>query len=128
MRIRTSFKIEPETVPNFLKLISPKLEYQLSLSQKAELIAALKEIKMQENETSYLAPEYLDVINNAERIEKEFKDRPRALQTLFGIVTDLYVDMHKFQGHDVKSKIPSLMKLLQSYDYDKVIGFFNAPL
>ena len=29
------------------------------------------------------------------------QERPKALKSLYGIVTDLYVDMHKFKGIDV---------------------------
>ena len=48
------------------------------------------------------------------------------MQTLYGIVTDLYVDLHKFKGHNVKHKLPVLMQLLESYNYDRLIYFFQA--
>ena len=36
------------------------------------------------------------------RYQKEFKNQPRALEMLFGLVTDLFVDRQKFKGHDVR--------------------------
>lgn len=32
--------------------------------------------------------------------EQEFKGRPRALEYLSGIITDLFVDWHKFKGDE----------------------------
>ena len=43
------------------------------LKQKADLIEALKEIKMQEDSTSFLDPEYAKIIDNREKILREFK-------------------------------------------------------
>merc|ERR1712157_656498 len=119
-----------DTVPAFLKLVHPKLEYQLELKQKADLIEALKEIKMQEDDTSFLDPEYAEIVENRDKIMNEFKDRPKALKTLYGIVTDLFVDMHKFQGVDVRTRdrILPLMNLLENYNYDAVLRFFIPNL
>jgi Bardet-Biedl syndrome 7 protein len=125
--VRTQFKINPDTVPAFLKLVHPKLEYQLQLKQKADLIEALKEIKMQEDSTSFLDPEYAKIIDNREKILREFKERPKALKSLYGIVTDLYVDMHKFKGIDIardRNRMLPLMNLLENYTYQGVVNFF----
>merc|ERR1712150_238107 len=125
--VRTQFKINPDTVPAFLKLVHPKLEYQLQLKQKADLIEALKEIKMQEDNTSFLDPEYAQIINDREKILREFKERPKALKSLYGIVTDLYVDMHKFKGIDIardRNRMLPLMNLLEHYTYEGVLNFF----
>lgn len=125
--VRTDFKINPDTIPEFLKLVHPKLEYQLQLKQKADLIEALKEIKMQEDDTSFLDPDYAKIIKDREKIVKEFKDRPKALKSLYGIVTDLYVDMHKFQGIDIarnRDRILPLMNLLEHYTFESVLNFF----
>jgi len=125
--IRTQFKINPDTVPAFLKLVHPKLEYQLQLKQKADLIEALKEIKMQEDDTSFLDPDYAKIIDNREKILREFKERPKALKSLYGIVTDLYVDMHKFKGIDIardRNRMLPLMNLLENYTFERVVSFF----
>ncbi|CAM9416746.1 unnamed protein product [Heterosigma akashiwo] len=80
---------------------------------------------MQEADRAWLFPEYADVLRNAEALRAEFKDRPRALEFLSGIITDLFVDQHKFKGHDVKHKIPDLHAVLRDYDYDTLLAFFN---
>ena len=59
------------------------------------------------------AQEYRGILDNAKRIQDEFKDRPRALAYICGIVTDLYVDWHKYNGRDLKHKIPELEQFLE---------------
>jgi hypothetical protein len=57
--------------------------------------------------------------------KQDFKERPRALEHVGGIVTDLYVDWHKLQGRDVKHNIPELQRLLSNYDQQAVAAFFD---
>lgn len=59
--VNLPFEIKDETVPNFLRLIHPKLTYTLSLARKVDLIEALKEIKIQDTDMTFLAPEYSEV-------------------------------------------------------------------
>jgi Bardet-Biedl syndrome 7 protein len=74
-----------------------------------------------------MSSEYKQTLTNADALKKEFENQPRALEYLSGIVTDLYVDNHKFKGHNVTHKIPELLQLLQNYDYDAVVRFFSDP-
>ncbi|CAN0132917.1 unnamed protein product, partial [Hapterophycus canaliculatus] len=57
-------------------------------------------------------------------LEKEFKGRPRALEYISGIITDLYVDWHKFKGDDARHRISDLEHLLTQYRYHKLVAFF----
>ena len=92
------------------------------------LIASLGEVKAQEGgNVEFLSNEYRDVLQNADKIQREFKGQPEALNTLFGIITDQYVDMHKFRGRDAKRHIPALMQILDRYDLERVKEFFEIP-
>jgi hypothetical protein len=62
---------------------------------------------------------------NIATFEQDFKERPRALEHVGGIVTDLYVDWHKLQGRDVKHNIPELQRLLCNYEQHAVAAFFD---
>jgi len=125
IQVRDAFQYEAATVAGFLRLLHPHLLRQLKLARQVELIDAIKEVHMQEADRAWLFPEYADVLRNAEALRAEFKDRPRALEFLSGIITDLFVDQHKFKGHDVKHKIPDLHAVLRDYDYDTLLAFFN---
>ncbi len=69
----------------------------------------------------------LSLLLRRSRYQKEFKNQPRALEMLFGLVTDLFVDKHKFKGHNVQHLLPQLVMLLQRYDFDAVLSFIMAP-
>lgn len=43
-----------------------------------------------------------------------------------GMITDLFIDKFKFKGTNVKSKVPLLLEILDSYDQNALITFFDA--
>ena len=40
------------------------------------------------------------------------------------VITDLYVDHHKFKGQNVTSQVPQLQRVLQDYSIDALLAFF----
>ena len=42
------------------------------------------------------------------------------------MVTDLFIDQHKFKGQNVKSKVPQLLDILDKYGLDTIIDFFTS--
>ena len=126
-KIQIQISVDPkeETVVNLLRKVDPMLCYQLSLSNKVKLIDTLKEVKMQEPDTNFLAAEYLDILENEEKIKRELKEQPGRLQFLHGIIVDLYVDNAKFKGQNVTSNVPQLQRVLQEYSIDALLAFFN---
>lgn len=100
--------------------------YQLSLNHKAKLIDSLNEVQMQDNDASFLAPEYRDILQQQELIRRELREQPGRLQFLHGVVTDLYVDQNKFKGNSVAAKLPQLQHLLNNYSLDALLQFFDA--
>ena len=76
-----------------------------------DLIEALKEVKLAESEgVSFLSEEYKEVLANADKIMKAFKNRPRSLEALFSVLQDLYIDKYKFKGKDMKHKLGNFIK------------------
>ena len=43
-----------------------------------------------------------------------------------GMITDLFIDKFKFKGTNVKSKVPQLLEVLDNYELDNLIGFFET--
>lgn len=82
---------------------------------------------MQEPDTSFLAEEYVEILDNEEQIKRELKEQPGRLQFLHGIVTDLFVDHHKFMGQNVTQHVPQLQRVLADYSIDALLGFFFVP-
>jgi len=125
VQLQINVETDENTVTTFLRKIDPKLRYQLELANKVKLIETLKEVKLQEEDTSFLAPEYLDILENEDTIQREVKEQPGRLQFLYSIVTDLYVDNAKFKGGNVTAQVPQLQRVLQDYSIEAVLGFFS---
>ena len=67
---------------------------------------------MQEGSDAFLTPEYLDILStcmigqrpaltlitdHADELQQEFKQQPCHLERLYGILTDLYINIWKFK-------------------------------
>ena len=124
------------------------IEHHMVLAKKVHLIDALKELSINENSASFLTPEYLEILENADRYKEEYKKSPShlerlygkfewvlllfplksliAIQTFQGMITDLYIDKFKFTGQNVKNKVPTLIEKLDNYDPEELIKFFQG--
>ena len=77
--------LNEQSIPHTLNLIHPKLEYQLLLAKKVQLIDALKELEVHEADNKQvLSPEYQDILKNADSLQAEFKKQPCHLERLYG--------------------------------------------
>jgi hypothetical protein len=45
-----------------------------------------------------------------------------------GMITDLYIDKHKYNGVNVKNRVPLLMEVLDKQDFDALVDFFQSPI
>ncbi|XP_046853164.1 Bardet-Biedl syndrome 7 protein homolog [Xenia sp. Carnegie-2017] len=124
--LNISCDFNEESVLHTLQLIHPKLEYQLLLAKKIQLIDGLKELEMHENDVGFLAPEYKQILEESEKLQEEYKKQPCHLERLYGMVTDLYIDKFKFMGMNVKNKVPNLLEVLDNYDLTNLIEFFET--
>ncbi|XP_019647281.1 PREDICTED: Bardet-Biedl syndrome 7 protein homolog [Branchiostoma belcheri] len=125
VNIQITYDLSDESIPHTLQLIHPRLEYQLLLAKKVQLIDALKELQIHETDLSFLSAEYVNILENADELQAEYKRQPCALERLYGMITDLFIDKHKFKGVNVRTKVPQLMELLDNYDLQTVIDFFQ---
>jgi Bardet-Biedl syndrome 7 protein len=91
-----------------------------------KIFPIIKELAVNENSTSFLTPEYQEILENAERYKLEYKRSPSHLERLYGMITDLYIDKFKFIGINVKNKVPLLIEKLDNYDPEELIKFFQS--
>ncbi|XP_061189104.1 Bardet-Biedl syndrome 7 protein homolog isoform X3 [Saccostrea echinata] len=124
--LNITYEINEDSIPYTLNLIHPKLEYQLLLAKKVQLIDALKELQVHENDTSFISPEYRQILEDAEELQAEFKKQPCHLERLYGMITDLYIDKFKFKGQNVKGRVPALLEVLDNYDLQTLVQFFET--
>lgn len=66
--LEESMQANELTIDSYLSLIRSKLEHQLSLARKIQLVDAVQEISMQENSLAWLSDDYKDILEDQERI------------------------------------------------------------
>jgi len=44
------------------------------------------------------------------------------------MITDLFIDKHKFQGVNVKQRVPHLLETLDNYELSTLIEFFDQSI
>ncbi|XP_059821055.1 Bardet-Biedl syndrome 7 protein isoform X3 [Hypanus sabinus] len=84
INLNISYDVNEESVNYTLKLIHPKLEHQLLLAKKVQLIDALKELQVYEGNVDFLIPEYRSILEEADNLLEEFKKQPAHLERLYG--------------------------------------------
>lgn len=125
IRLEISQNINDQSVPHVIKIFEPQLMANVVLKEDHKLLEALLELDLTtEEEFNILSPEYQNILNNQDAIMKAFTKNPPIINRIFGFLTDLFIDRYKFKGINVKNRIPSLIKLLEEYQYDAVIDFF----
>ncbi|XP_030047637.1 BBSome complex member BBS7 [Microcaecilia unicolor] len=126
INLNISYDINEDSVKHTLKMIHPKLEHQLLLAKKVQLIDALKELQIHEGNMDFLIPEYRGILEESDQLLQEYKKQPAHLERLYGMITDLFIDKFKFKGTNVKSKVPVLLEILDSYDQNSLMTFFDT--
>jgi Bardet-Biedl syndrome 7 protein len=122
MRINISYDLADATVAHFCKIVHPKLLYQLNLTGQSALIEGLKEIRMQEDDLSFLSDEYRAILEEETRIVAEIKEQPRQLDYIHGIIKDFFVDWHKFKGSNVKHMLSAIDQVLDQYSLERLVA------
>uniref|UniRef100_A0A8C5A9S8 Bardet-Biedl syndrome 7 n=1 Tax=Gadus morhua TaxID=8049 RepID=A0A8C5A9S8_GADMO len=125
INLSVSYDINDESVSHTLRMIHPKLEYQLMLAKKVQLIDALKELQVHEGTADFLIPEYRSILDESQHLLDEYKKQPAHLERLYGMITDLFIDKFKFKGQNVKTKVSALLEILDNYDLNSLLDFFS---
>lgn len=116
---------DPESHEYVLRLIDQQLGMLQDLETRYQLLDALKEISNQ-GDLSKFSETLQDVLLDSENIQNEYKKRPKKLQFLQGMISDLYVDKSKFKGiHSVSNRIQQLQQIMGNYDIEALIEFFK---
>ncbi|XP_016117674.1 Bardet-Biedl syndrome 7 protein-like, partial [Sinocyclocheilus grahami] len=84
INLNTSYEVNEDSVSHTLRMIHPKLEYQLILAKKVQLIDALKELQVHEGNAGFLIPEYRSILDESAQLLEEYKKQPAHLERLYG--------------------------------------------
>ena len=89
----------------------------------------LKEIQLQEGDVSFLHPDLKQVLDQHTQIQKAFEEQPQRLGYLFAVVRELYRSKWKMLGYaNVENRMPVLDEILNAYNLDNLLAFFDQPL
>ncbi|KAJ0403733.1 hypothetical protein P43SY_003038 [Pythium insidiosum] len=123
--LNLSLDIKKETIPVMLGYLRPLLDSKHALASQVKLIEGIKELQMhEEDHSSWMATEYQQILEQSTKIMSDYKASPKALNYLAGILTDLYVDLCKFRGTNVKQNLPRLYQLIEHYHFDSLVDFY----
>jgi len=50
----------------------------------------------------WMSEEYQHILSQSDKIMSDFKERPQAMNYIAGVLTDMYVDICKFRGTNVR--------------------------
>ncbi|GBG23875.1 Bardet-Biedl syndrome 7 protein [Hondaea fermentalgiana] len=125
------FNIRPDTVPYFLQhRLDAKLVQFSALASRDLLVDALREICSDADGSAngaFLAPEHRSLLAAPGASDAaQLTQAKLTLQALHGVVSDLYVDVQKFAGRDVRSPHvhAALSRILENYSLQDLRDFF----
>lgn len=127
-KISITHSIMDDSFAAVMKKLYPKLEYQADLSKKVQIIDALKEIQLQEENLDFLQEDLRAIVTNGKALEHELSLQPLKLEfmyrTLFctycvilfptGLISKLFEDRCRF-----KAQSPSLATELNQVLHSK---------
>lgn len=118
--------INETTIEHFIRLCEPQLQFHTDLSKNYKLLQALLELNVQNDEEfDLLSDKYKTLLTNKQTIEQSNNNEASNFKRLKGIVIDLFIDKFKFKGINVKHKLEHLVEILDNYDFDSLLDYFN---
>ncbi|XP_028129556.1 Bardet-Biedl syndrome 7 protein homolog [Diabrotica virgifera virgifera] len=126
IKIDISTSISDETINFLIKSAEEQLLKHQKLARDLELLDAINELEVTEEETmKCLSEKYKDLLKREKEIRATAQEDTGSLERLYGMLIGLYKDYYKFKGLNIKQKAEQLKALLKDYDYEKVIEFFR---
>jgi Bardet-Biedl syndrome 7 protein len=101
IRVDVASDINPASVARAIDLLHPMLERLLKLALQVKLTEALRELQVQEEDTSYLSADLVEILENEKDIQEEFREQPRRLDFIRAVAVKLYVDRWRLEGRSV---------------------------
>jgi len=134
INVDVSSALNDECSFKLLELLHPKILKLHNLKQQVEVLEALKELKLQQEQEKAsgdmafsMPSEFSNTLDRSDQILKEYKAEPRKLEYIYGIIEDLFMDRAKVLGiQNAEAKIAALEGILHSYDYQKLIDLFKS--
>ena len=128
-KVSLNFETRPgaHSLDYMLDALHPFVAREAKLARSIKVLEALKEIEAQESDVNFMAPEYREMLSEAEGIQKAHASQPKRLQYVIGVLERLYGDRATFR--DCAPATPQRLQELnqivnQNYNLDQLKRFF----
>uniref|UniRef100_A0A5K4F8K6 Bardet-Biedl syndrome 7-like protein n=1 Tax=Schistosoma mansoni TaxID=6183 RepID=A0A5K4F8K6_SCHMA len=150
IQLTINLDIQMDSAEYMLRMIDTKLIYLKELEEKVKLIKPITELITNEIQSineinrnhcfleqitksenplpNFLPLEYAQIWRDSDKLKQEFKYQSCQLNRYYECIVSLYIDKYRFQGKDVNYRKNDLLKLLENYNLDKLIEYFNQEL
>lgn len=125
IQLRLQSDPKNDSIAHILGLLHDRIEHQARIGKHAKLIGGLAELEVQEQDVSFLAQEYKDILANAKQIESENAQLSKRVGYIGDLLVRLLHDWGRMRGDAVPpAREAQLRQLLQNYDRQLVLEFF----
>jgi hypothetical protein len=74
-----------------------------------------------------LTGQYTSLYRESNQIRTELQQRPKRLEYISGIITDLHVDWHRLRGIDARNKLPEVADALRCGNWERLEELILGP-
>jgi Bardet-Biedl syndrome 7 protein len=119
--------INDASIEHFIKLVEPKLKSLTELKRNHEILQALLELNVQnDDEFELLSEKYKNLLRDKQNIEEKFQSESSNLDRLISILAEFFVNKNKFKGINVRNKLETLLEALNNYkNGDNLVDLFG---
>jgi Bardet-Biedl syndrome 7 protein len=125
MTISSRPTVDSASAQGVVARLQPRLAELLQLGKKLEVLPALEEIVSHSAEAlPLLSKSFQNMVHDAKSLHERQKKSPKQVDFLSGILTDLYVDMHKLRGVPARN-VDQLVSILKTGEVSKLPHIFD---
>ncbi|EGR31208.1 hypothetical protein IMG5_115940, partial [Ichthyophthirius multifiliis] len=89
LNVSVKWDVNDNSVLTIFELLKPQFEQHKKNNVKCKIIPALKELKLSEQENSFMSDELKQILANGDELLKQFQNLPKKIEYLKGIISDL---------------------------------------
>ncbi|KAL1505873.1 hypothetical protein ABEB36_005330 [Hypothenemus hampei] len=126
IKLEFNLNINDECINHVIKIIEPRLLRHKEFLRNRELLEALNELEIVEEENvKYLSDKYKSILDKKSELNEHFKTYPDYLERLYESVINLHINYSKLKGlNQSKQKVDLLKMYLDNYSYEGILNLF----
>ncbi|OUC44452.1 hypothetical protein D917_09094 [Trichinella nativa] len=120
LKLDITCDIDQTSVAHVLRLVNDRIQKSANLLKKIRYAEILKvDATIRDDEREFFTDDFEEIFQNSSQLLEQKQAHQAYMDHLF-------VDSFKFKGEEVKHRVPQLIELIENYDHDKLLRFFNG--